>query len=151
MLSPQITRVLITGSLLLHGFAHGIALVALLIQTLGIVTKSPVIVRSWLLPSLSEKMAAILAMPFWITSTLCFIVGSVSFWGILGKELAWRQLAIGGSVISVFGIVVFSGIWPGSPSNRRSALNTLVAVAMNAVILVSLLWLRWPPEVLFGK
>jgi hypothetical protein len=54
-------------------------------------------------------------------------------------------------MVSALGIAGFSGIWPGSPNRRRSMLNTAVAMAMNAVILVALLVLGWPAPAMFGR
>ncbi len=92
-----------------------------------------------------------MALPFWLLSTLGFLAAAASFWGVLVPDGAWRWLAVAGAIVSVLGIVFFSGNWPGSPGRRRSLLNTFVALAMNLVILVALLWLGWPPQSLFGK
>jgi hypothetical protein len=151
MISDQVIRVLIAGALLLHGIAHAIALAAVVGQTLRGPSASRVPIRSWLMSFLRPKTAAMLALPFWTFSTATFLAASASFWGILLPGLAWRQLALVGSAVSIAGVALFSGVWPGSPGARRSALNTAVALAMDLVILGTQLWLRWPPVTMFGK
>lgn len=151
MFSANIIRVLIAGALLVHGVAHAIALGALIAQSLGGPSVSRVAIRSWLLPSLPPNTAAIMAIPFWIVSTIGFLAASMSFWGILVPGEAWSQLAVAAAIVSVLGIVLFSGIWPGSPNRLRSILNTFVALTMNIAILVTQLWLHWPPQAMFGE
>lgn len=151
MVSLQIVRVLIAGALLLHGIAHAIALAAVVAQSLRGTSASRIPIRCWLLASLRPKTAAMLALPFWTFSTATFLASSASFWGMILSGLAWRHLALVGSAVSTAGIVFFSGAWPGSPNPRRSALNTAIALVMNLVILVCLLWLGWPPVAMFGK
>lgn len=108
-------------------------------------------VRSWLLPSLASRTAAIVASPFWLLPFLGFIVAALSFWRSLVPGEAWRQLAVAASVISTLGIALFSGTWPGAPNRRLSNLDIAIALAMNALIVVLLLWLQWPPKTMFGK
>lgn len=151
MLPLQTIRVLITGAFLLHAAAHAIALAALVAQCLAGSTGSRVTVQSWLLRSLSPRVAAGVAVLFWIAATIGFLAASLAFWGILVRGDVWRQLAIAGSIASLSGIALFSGIWPGSPNRGRSVLNMLVALAMNAVILATQLGLHWPPQAMFGK
>lgn len=150
-MSPDLTEVLITGALLLHGVAHGKAFFALLGDAQRTAGRTPVPVHSWLLPSLSPRSAALLASPFWLLSTIGFVLASLSFWGFLVPADVWRQSAIVGSIISTLGIALFSGVWPGAPSRKLSTLDTVIALVMNAAILVLLIALQWPPFALFGK
>ncbi len=150
-MSPELIQVLITGALLLHGVAHGKAFFALIGDAQRPAGRTPVPVHSWLLPSLSPRSAALLASPFWLLSTLGFVLSSLSFWGFLVAGDVWRPLAIAGSILSTLGIALFSGIWPGAPSRRLSTLDTVIALVMNGGILVLLLWLQWPPLEMYGK
>ncbi|MCJ7570218.1 MAG: hypothetical protein MUO58_22115 [Anaerolineales bacterium] len=150
-MSPELIRILITAAILLHGVAHAKAFFALIANAATSGDRAPVPVRSWLFPSLSPRAVALLASPFWLLSTTGFVAASLSFWGILAVAEMWRQLAIGSSVISALGIALFSGIWPGAPSRKFSALDTAIALFMDAAILVLLLWAKWPPESMFGK
>lgn len=151
MLSTGMTRILIAGSLALHGVAHSIALLAAFRQGLAGPSPSQVTLRTWLLPGLRPRAAAAVAIPFWAISSIGFLAGAACFWGLLPWAQAWRPMALGGALASILGIAAFSGIWPGSPNRRRSMLNTAVAVAMNAVILAALLVLGWPPPGMFGR
>lgn len=150
-MSRELIRVLITAALLLHGVAHGRAFLALMVDAARSGDGRPLPVRSWLLPSLSPRAAPLLASPFWFLSTIGFGAASLSFWGILAAPESWRPLAVASSAISTLGIALFSGIWPGAPSRKFSALDTAIALGMDAAILVLLLWAKWPPEWMFGK
>jgi hypothetical protein len=151
MLSSDGIRIVIAASLLLHGIAHAVALVAAVSQSLSGPSPSRVSLKSGLFRSLEPKSAGSVAIPFWALSTLAFLLACVSFWGLLGWGRAWRQVAVAGSVVSILGTILFSGIWPGSPNPRRSLLNTAVSLSMNAAILISQLWLKWPPQAMFGN
>jgi hypothetical protein len=107
-------------------------------------------VRSWLLLPYTTGAAAIAAV-FWLLSTVGFIAASLLFYSSSTSGELWRQLAIGASIVSTIGIALFSGIWPGAPNRSLSNLDTIIALAMNGVILVALLWLQWPPYTMFGK
>lgn len=72
-----------------------------------------------------------------------FVAAAMSFWGILVPGDAWRQLALASSIVSILGITFFFGTWP--------TFNTLAALAMNTAVLVTQLWLHWPPRTMFGK
>lgn len=150
-MSPQTIKVLVAGALFLHGLAHGRAFFALVADAARLGGQPPLPVRSWLLHSLAPRAAAITASPFWLLSTMGFLAASLSFWGTLVLGEAWRQLAIASSVISTLGIAVFSGTWPGAPNRRLSNLDTTIALVMNALILVLLLWVEWPPETMLAK
>ncbi len=144
-MSAQTIRVLIAGALLLHGLGHGGALGALIWIRLkpGTDTGGWLAARSWLFPSLSGPAATTVASIFWTLSLLGFIAAALSFWGVLVPGDAWRQLALASSIVSALGIVLFFGTWP--------TFNTLAALAVNIAVLVTQLWLRWPPQAMFGK
>ena len=150
-MSPQFIKILIAGALFVHGLAHARAFGALLAQSLGFFTKSWVPVRSWLFPSLAAPLPSAVAGIFWLLSAAGFLAASLSVWRIFVPGDTWRQLAIASAIISILGTTFFSGIWPGSPGVRRSAFNTAIASTMDAAVLVTLLWLRWPSETMFGK
>jgi hypothetical protein len=150
-MSPQIIKLLITAVLLLHGIAHLRASVALLIVAAGQGTGRWIPVRSWLLPSLNPRTAALLAALFWIPSALGFLASAAAFWGLVVPGEFWRQLAVAAAVISTLGIILFSGIWPGAPEKRLSTLDTVIALAVNLAVFVTLLWMGWPPYEMFGK
>ncbi len=100
-ISAQTIRVLITGSLLIHGVTHGIALIALFIQAVRTNSTSRIRIRSWFLPTASDRFAATLAIPFCTVSTAGFLLASLLFWRMLGEGVPWRQLAYGSAAVSI--------------------------------------------------
>jgi hypothetical protein len=78
-----------------------------------------------------------------VLSTIGFVAAAMSFWGFLVPSDAWRQIAIVSSFISILGIGLFFGTWP--------AFNTAAALAVNVAVLVTQLWLYWPPQEMFGR
>jgi hypothetical protein len=144
-MSAQIIRLIIAGVLFLHGVAH--------FGPLGTYiwirfrpadsTGGWVGARSWLLPSLPPGVATAIASLFWILSIIGFVGAALSFWGVLVPGDLWRQIAIASAIASTLGIVVFFGTWP--------MFNTIAALGVNLAVLVTQLWLRWPPQLMFGK
>jgi len=145
-MSDQTIKILVTAALFLHGVAHGRAFIALLYQLMGSLPASWLPVRSWLLPSMSPKSVAGVASIFWLLSTLGFLAAALSFWGILVPPDIWSQLAVASAIISTLGIILISGIWPGAPNRKLSNLDTIIALILNIAILVTQLWLHWPPS-----
>ena len=142
-MSTETIKILIAGALLLHGLGHVGAIVVLVAQRLGRSTGPWRRARSWLLPSLPASVAATVACVFWALSLIGFVAASMSFWGVLVPGDLWRQLALASSVVSIVGIVLFFGIWP--------LFNTFAALGMNIAVLVTQLWMHWPPPSMFGK
>ena len=142
-MSAQTIKLFIAGVLLLHGLGHVGALGALVAQGRVVSTGSWLRARSWLFPSLAVPVATTVASIFWVLSTIGFVAAAMSFWGVLVPGDAWRQLALASSIVSALGIVLFFGTWP--------TFNTLAALAVNIAVLVTQLWLHWPPQAMFGK
>jgi hypothetical protein len=141
-MSIQMTRILVAGALLLHGLGHGGALGALIAIGRGMSGGAWRPARSWLVPSLAAPAARTVASIFWIASMIGFVAAALSFWGLLVPGDVWRQLALASSAVSILGITLFLGTWP--------VFNTVAALAMNIAVLVSQLWLRWPPQAVYG-
>jgi hypothetical protein len=150
-MTSEIIRILIAGSLVLHAIAHALALFALLAESLASGRPVERFFRSWLITRLTPQVAALVGSILWAASTAGFLVAAAGFWGLLATGAAWRQVAVASSSLSILGLLVRGGAWPGSPNLRRSALNTLVALTMNLAILAVLIWLRWPPPAMFGR
>lgn len=144
-MSEQIIKTVISAVILLHGLGHGGAIGALIWVEArpGADTGGWLAARSWLLPSLSAKNAKTLAIIFWAVSLMSFVAAVLSFLGILLPEALWRQISIGSAVVSTLGIALFLGTWP--------PFNTLAALGVNMGVFISQIWLRWPPEQIFGK
>lgn len=144
-MSDQIIKFIIGAALLLHGLGHGGALGALIWIKFrpGDNTGAWWAARSWLLPSLPTATATAVASVFWVLSLIGFVAAALSFWGVLVPGDAWRQLAVTSAIISILGIALFFGTWP--------TFNTIAALAVNIAVLITQLWLHWPPQSMFGK
>jgi len=144
-MSDQTIKIVIAAVLLLHGLGHGGALGALIWIRFrpGDDTGAWLAARSWLFPSLPAATVTAVASVFWVLSLIGFVAAALSFWGILMPGDAWRQLAVASAIVSILGIVLFFGTWP--------TFNTIAALAVNIAVLVTQLWLRWPPQTMFGK
>jgi hypothetical protein len=128
-MSTQILRILIAGALFVHGVGH----------TLGFWMPA----RSWLFPSLGEPILRVISSIFWIVAAVGFLAALLGFLGVLVPSGLWRPLAVGTAVVSILGLLLFWGSWP--------AFNTVGAFGMNIVVLITQLWLSWPPTSMFGK
>ncbi len=149
-MAPEYLMVIVVGSLALHGLAHAIAFNAILLQFVQ-VSEKRILLRPWLLRSLTDRQAAALAAPFWLFSTLGFVAATAGFMGKLSSGETWRMFAITAAWLSLLGMLLFPGLWPGASGRNRSLLNTGIAVFMDLVILTALLVLHWPPPALFGN
>ncbi len=130
---------------MIHGLGHGGALGALLWIALrpGDSTGGWHAARSWLLPSLPTATAGTLASVIWLLAMIGFVAAALSFWGILVPGDWWRTLAIASAVVSLLGITLFFGTWP--------PFNTVAALAVNVAVLVSQIWMRWPPQAMLQR
>jgi hypothetical protein len=128
-MSTQIFQILIAGALFVHGVGH----------SLGFWMPT----RSWLFPNLGEQTLRIISSIFWILAIVGFLAALLGFLGVVVPSDLWRSLAIGTAVISTLGLVIFWNTWP--------VFNTIGALGMNIVVLIALLWLHWPPTIMFGK
>ena len=79
----------------------------------------------------------------WVLAAAGFILSCLSFLGVVVPADWWRILAVAFALVSLLGLALFWGTWP--------AFNTIGALAMNVAILVTQLWLRWPPVDMFGQ
>jgi hypothetical protein len=150
-MSPQTIKIIIAGTLLLHGLSHGTAFVALLKAAAGGDTSSKIPVRSWLFPALSLRTNAAIASVFWLLSTVGFVAASLSIFGTFLPGGTWRQLAVVSSIISTIGIALFSGIWPGAPNRKLSTVDTIIALVINIAVLLLFLWMQWSSQTIFDN
>ncbi len=150
-MTVEALKILITGSLFLHAVAHAIAFFALVAEGLADVSDARGLSRARLVPRIAPRVAALAGIVIWFVSTTGFLVAAAGFWGLLATGAAWRSIAVASSGLSILGIAVRGGTWPGAPSPRRSVLNTLVATTMNVALLATLVWLQWPPQAMFGR
>ena len=138
-------RLLVAATLTIHGLGHGGALGALLWLKFRPAdnTGGWLAARSWLLASLPAPTATTLAGAFWILAMVGFVAAALSFGGMLLPGELWRALALGSSIVSLVGVTLFLGTWP--------IFNTVAAIAVNVAVLATQLWLRWPPQAMFGR
>jgi hypothetical protein len=142
-MSPQLIKILIPLVLLLHGLGHGGAIGALIALDRGLSGGKWLSARSWLFPNLDTRAAKVIALIFWGLSLIGFVAAALSFWGILVPGDIWRQIALISAFVSFTGIALFWGRWP--------LFNTLAAQAVNVAVIITQLWLHWPPIEMFGK
>jgi len=128
-MSTGLIRILIAGALFVHAVGH----------TLGFFMPT----RSWLIPQASEPMLRTLSSVFWVLAAGGFLLSCLSFLGIIVPPDWWRPLAVVFAVVSLLGIGLFWGTWP--------AFNVFGALTMNLAVLVTQLWLKWPPTDMFGR
>ena len=150
-MTAEALRVVIAVVLLLHGLAHLVALGALLATLVGVQSRTGAVLRLWALPRTSTRLAALVGALLWAAATAGFLGAAGAFWGVWLNASAWRPLASGASLVSLLGIAVFAGTWPGSPSRNRSVLNTAIAALTDVIIIAALACLRWPPLELLGR
>ena len=120
--------------------AHGVGHVYFLVAALGIASWGQK-VQSWLLDSLAGgALIQPVAILVWFVVTGIFITSGLGVW--LGQGW-WRNVAVAGAIVSLFGITVFATGLPFNP--------TINPVVFNIAVLVALLLLDWPPTVLVGS
>jgi hypothetical protein len=137
-MSPEITKAVAAGVLLLHGLGHGGALGALIWIAFrpGDESGGWRAARSWIVPTLPPEIATGVASAFWILSLVGFVSAALAFLGILLPVETWRAVAVGSAIVSLAGILFFLGTWP--------PFNTIAALLVNLAVLVTQLVLRWP-------
>jgi hypothetical protein len=134
-MSGSLWRYVIVLIVLVHGIGH----VLFLSPFLGI-TQWGQTTHSWLLttavgPAATRVTGALL----WLLVVIGFSAAGI---GLVGQFAWWRSLAVVSAGVSVLSLILFAG---GS-----SAQPILSAAAMDVVILVALLWARWPSADLVG-
>ncbi|MEW6223021.1 MAG: hypothetical protein AB1627_00180 [Chloroflexota bacterium] len=135
--SDQWVRLVWFGMLLLHGVGHGGAMGALawIAARPNTNTGSWTAAKSWLLSSMEPRTAMLVANAFWLVSLAGFVLAAGLFF--FSTSDLWQPIAIASAVVSAAGIVLFFGNWP--------LFNTIAALAVNVVVVVALVFLRWTP------
>jgi hypothetical protein len=111
---------------IIHGFAHWQI-------TTGWGSKTTI--ESWLMPILGQSTLESLGNFLWVAALIVFVgTGIVLFFGAQW----WRGLAVAGSLLSLLVIIFF---WQP---------NMILGAAVDAGILVALLWVNWPTPQLLG-
>ena len=128
-------KIIIALVLLSHGIGHSMGL----LQVFKIATVSPQWKGdSWLLTgSAGVAVSQILAVSLWILAIVGFAALAAVVVGWL-PEAWWVPLAIGASAVSLAGLFLFPVAFP--------LFSTVGAFAVNAAVLVAVLWFQWVPS-----
>lgn len=128
-------RTLLTIAVMAHGLGH----VLMLAPCLGLAEWVPS-AHSWLLTGLvGEAATRVVGAVVWLTVVGAFSAAGV---GLLGQWTWWRAAAVGSAIVSLAALVVFA--------SGAQAQPLLSAAAMDVVVLVGLLWIKWPTVALIG-
>ncbi|MGD8486907.1 MAG: hypothetical protein PVH07_09750 [Chloroflexota bacterium] len=139
----DILTVIFAIAVLGHGAAHAVATVNLGRQVAGRPGEGVITVRTPLLPNLSDAASAGLAFVFWLPASLGFIVAVPAMLNLFLDDLPWSATLVAAALISIGGIALFTGIWPGGEARLR-VLHVALAVGMDLIIIVTQLVLGWP-------
>ena len=138
----MLTRI-IGAFLIAHGLVHAILAAAPIpndpAPKPGAFFTTPT--RSWLLSKLGSpdgviQWAGILLVAL---ATIGFILAGLGILGVPGLSAIWRIAAVASAAVSLLLLILFWHSW------------LVVGVLIDVAILVSLLWLKWPPHPLVGS
>ena len=119
--------------------AHGVGRVLLLAPCLGLKQWGQS-AQFWLLTGrLGDGTTRALGAVLWLAVIAGFAASGV---GLLGQRPWWRAAAVGAAVASLVALTVFASGTETQP--------LVSAAAMDVVVLVALLWIRWPTTELVG-
>ena len=98
---------------------------------------------SWVLSRLLPEGVTWAVEVVWMLASAALFVGAVL--ALLGVGLphdAWRTLIAVAAVVSLVGILVFWGTWPGG--------TMFFALVFDLLLLVAVVWYGWPAEAQIG-
>ena len=127
-------RYLIALVLLAHGIGHTIGIM----QTLRLTTVNPGWNGdSWLLTGVAgSAVTNAIGIALWTAAMLGFVLAAGVVVGWLPTDW-WRPLAIGASLCSLAGILLFPAAFP--------TFSTIGALIVDIVVLGAVLWSQWAP------
>ncbi len=113
---------------------HGIGHLLFLGPTIGAVDWAGQTGHSWVLTGvLGDGPTRTLGALIWVATIVLFVAGVAGF---LTAQPWWVGVTVLASVLSIAGIVL---MWDGIATT-----NAVMALVVDVVILVSLLWAHWP-------
>jgi hypothetical protein len=116
-----------------------------MISTIGVKLTSSHSADSWLFSKLlGSSLTKVVGFSLFLLALLAFVAAGLSLLGWAVPHELWQQLAIAASILSMVGLALFPHAFPTLFPNVVGALGVDIAV------LVSLLWLKWPPEIVGG-
>lgn len=126
------SKILLILVVLMHGIGHVLFLVPLFTNNnWGQST------QSWLVGS--DTLAKIVGSIIWIAAIIAFL--GVTY-GMVSEQAWWRTTAIGASLISAIGIVLF---WRNPVSS-----SAIFALITDIAIIIALVALHWPSDEMIG-
>jgi hypothetical protein len=130
-----VLRYLIALVLLAHGIGHSIGIM----QALRITTVNPQWNgESWLLTGFAgSSVASAVGVILWTAAVVGFVLAAGVVVGWLPADW-WRALAIGASLCSLAGILLFPAAFP--------VVSTIGALVVDVVVLGAVLWASWTPS-----
>jgi hypothetical protein len=125
-------------------FVHAIGHIQGLVPAFGLFSTDSWHVQSWLLTDrIGESATRIVAIAIFAICFLGFLGSGLAFLNILLPHAWWRPLAIVFAVPSLLGVILF---WNGF----AMFFNKIGAIAVDGVILIGMLALKWPSEAQLG-
>ena len=106
-------------------------------------------VRSWLLPSLAPRTAALIAKSSGSSLRSGFFATALSFWNCCCQAKRGGNLRLLPPSSQRLGSL-FSGFGRACPNRKLSNIDTAIALGINAALLLLLL-LGWLPGTLYGS
>jgi hypothetical protein len=88
---------------------------------------------------LGDKGSRAIGFIIWLLALLGFIGAGLALLGLLIPQAWWQPLAVISAIISLVGLIFFWNAF-------AMFFNKLGAVGVNVAVLISLLFLRWPPD-----
>lgn len=128
-------KIIIALVLLAHGIGHSMGL----LQVFNVATINPAWRGdSWLLGAggASLALASVVGIAVWMASIVGFAALAAVVMGWL-PEAWWGPLAVGSSIVSLVGLLLFPLAFPTG--------STIGAFAVDAVVLIAVLWANWEP------
>jgi hypothetical protein len=127
-------RIVIAVVLFAHGIGHSLGLLSMF--RLASVNPSWQ-GDSWLLPGVTGPATQLVGIVLWSISIVGFVAAAAAVMGWL-PESWWAPLAVGSSIASLVGILVFPVAFPTS--------STIAAAVVDAAVLLAVLWFHWTPS-----
>ena len=134
-------RILIAIVLIAHGIGHVLGVM----PPLGVRLSETHSAHSWLFSRLLGDIGArVIGGLIWLLVLVAYIGAGLGLLGWLVPQAWWQPLAFGGAALSLVGLFLF---WNAFPTPFP---NNVAIIAVNVAVLLSLLWLRWPPSIVSG-
>jgi hypothetical protein len=119
-------------------FAHGVGHVMGPLRVFNLATINPQWQGdSWLLGGLGVGVTNVIGVVLWLSALIGFTALAAVVVGWLPAEW-WTPLAVGSSLVSLAGVLLFPLAFP--------TFSTVGAVAVDLVVLASVVWLHWSPD-----